>query len=193
MTATGLLVDTQNLSDYLGRDVTGDAGADTAVAAASDMVRSLAGQEFTEATETIALDGTNTDALLLPQRPVTSVDSVVLVDSALDETTVTDYWLDGALGLLLRQGAPSSSNGAAYYASWPEGRRNIVVTYTHGYAPADIPADVRMVALAIATRLVIQGAAIQESSGDVSIRYGTNATDFTAGERAILHKYRQIG
>jgi hypothetical protein len=47
-----------------------------------------------------------------------------------------------------------------------------------------------MVALAIATRLIVQGAALQEGRGQASIRYAVASTDLTAGERAILRKYR---
>jgi hypothetical protein len=65
-----------------------------------------------------------------------------------------------------------------------------VVTYQHGYADADLPRDVRMVALSIASRLVVQGVASEESNGPVSVKYATPATDLTAGELRILQKYR---
>jgi hypothetical protein len=74
---------------------------------------------------------------------------------------------------------------------WPEGRQNITVTYQHGYADADLPRSVRMVALAIASRLVVQGVAVEESNGPVSVKYANAATDLTAGELRILQRYRQ--
>ena len=73
---------------------------------------------------------------------------------------------------------------------WPAGRQNVEVTYKHGYTPAELPRSVRMVALHIASRLVIQGVAQYETIGDVQMRYGVNATDLTDGERRILRKYR---
>ena len=48
-------------------------------------------------------------------------------------------------------------------------------------------------ALTLASRMIVQGVASEESQGTERIRYGTAATDFTDGERAILHKYRQVG
>jgi hypothetical protein len=50
---------------------------------------------------------------------------------------------------------------------WPSGRQNITVTYDHGYADADLPRDVRMVALSVASRIAVQGVALEESVGDV--------------------------
>jgi hypothetical protein len=47
-----------------------------------------------------------------------------------------------------------------------------------------------MVALSIASRLVVQGVASEESNGPVSVKYATPATDLTAGELRILQKYR---
>jgi type II secretory ATPase GspE/PulE/Tfp pilus assembly ATPase PilB-like protein len=50
---------------------------------------------------------------------------------------------------------------------------------------------VKMVALAIANRLVTQGGKIQEQIGQASARYAVSSTDLTVGERAILRKYKQ--
>jgi hypothetical protein len=65
------------------------------------------------------------------------------------------------------------------------------VTYDHGYADADLPRDVRMVALSLASRLIVQGPALQERRGDDSVTYAVANTDLTNGERLILHKYRR--
>ena len=67
------------------------------------------------------------------------------------------------------------------------------ISYNHGYDEDDLPRDIREVALNIASRLVVQGVASEESQGSERIRYGTNATDFTKGELMILAKYRQVG
>lgn len=179
----------QDLTDYLGRDVTADDGALIAVDAACDTVRSVTEQDFSFATETVRLDGTGTDVLLLPQLPVSAAGTVTV-----NGTAVTDY---RALsdGRLVRVGGTATyatwASGYANAAYWPEGRQNIVVTYDHGYAGTALPRSVRLVALALASRLVVQGVALQESQGDVSIRYATAATDLTAGEKLILGKYRR--
>jgi hypothetical protein len=85
----------------------------------------------------------------------------------------------------------TSSAGAA--TVWPEGRQNVRVTYDHGYVSGttvDVPNDVRMVALSVAERLVLQGPVILETIGDVTVRWSTNQLDLTDGEKAILAKYR---
>lgn len=180
----------QDLTDYLGRDVTGDDGALIAVDAACDTVRSVTEQDFSLVVgDRVTLDGTGTDTLLLPQLPVVGAGTVTV-----NGTAVTDY-ATTADGRLVRVGGTATyATWAAGYANaayWPEGRRNVVVTYDHGYAGTALPRSVRLVALALASRLVVQGVALQESQGDVSIRYATAATDLTAGEKLILGKYRR--
>jgi hypothetical protein len=68
---------------------------------------------------------------------------------------------------------------------------NVVVRYTHGYRSTDVPDDVRMVALNLAGRLLIQGPknAMAETNGDVQIRYAVAATDLTANELRILRRH----
>lgn len=174
----------QDLSDWLGKDVTADDGALIAIDAACDVCRTTAEQEFNQVTgDTITLDGTGTDCLLLPELPVTAA-GTVLVNGG----TVNDYAL-GSNGRLIRM---SGTAGVIYGASpiWPMGRENVVVTYDHGYAGSALPRDVRMVALSLAARLVVQGVATQESLGDVSVTYAGPAMDLTKGEAAILRKYR---
>lgn len=188
----------QDLTDYLGRDMSADDGALIAVDAACDMVRTLTEQDFLPATETIKLDGTGTDTLLLPQVPVTGAGTVVVNGGTLDdnEYTVTER------GHLVR--IYSGTDGTATWSTWsqtgypcsywPQGRQNIEVTYEHGYlsgTATDIPADVRLVALMIASRLTVQGVKIHEARGQAQNRYAVVSTDLTAGEQMILRKYRE--
>jgi hypothetical protein len=178
-------IDQQDLTDYLGRDVTTDDGALAAVDAACDMCRTLSEQTFNAVVaDTITLDGTGTDALLLPERPVSAAGTVTV-----NGGTVTDYVLGGN-GILFRRGTVTS-DWCWPGLNWPYGRQNICVTYNHGYAAVDLPRDVRMVALSIASRLVVQGVAKSESQGDLSVTYATAASDLTANELRILRKYRQ--
>lgn len=182
-------ISVQDLEDYLGREVTADPGALIAVDAACDMCRTVSEQTFNAGTATVTLDGTGTDALLLPQRPANTVGTVVVSGG-----TVTDYVLkdNGVLVRKLPVTAAIDYWSEVPYptAVWPAGRQNVEVTYTHGYASADIPRDVAMVALAIASRLVVQGPASFETVGDSSVRYAVANTDLTNGEKAILTKYR---
>lgn len=175
----------QDLSDHLGRDVTADNGAVMAVDAACDIVRELTEQDFNFATSTVGLDGTGTDALVLPQGPVAQAGTVTV-----NGGTVTDYMLVPDSSTLIRGTA-----GARYYWSpvWPMGRQNVRVTYDHGYLVAgtanDVPRSIRMVALMIAERLVVQGVAQSETLGDVSMTYATKAGELTKSEEAILYGY----
>lgn len=181
----------QDLTDYLGITVTADPGAVIAVDAACDMCRTVSDQSFNRGTSTITLDGTGTDMLLLPQLPVVSAGTVNV-----SGTAVTDYVVDTNRGMLIRKLTDQPvqdwwTTDPIPSVVWPRGRQNVQVSYTHGYLDADIPRDVRMVALTVASRLVVQGVSQFESlPGGVSVRYGTNATDFTDGERQILYKYR---
>jgi hypothetical protein len=171
----------QDVVDYLGRGGTADPGIIIAADAACDTVRTLAEQDFNQVIGgTIVLDGTGTDALVLPERPVAAAGTVVV-----NGGTVTDYVLSGT-GILFRGTA-----GAYLRPTWPSGRQNIVVTADYGYATVDLPRDVRMVALSIASRLIVQGVAKSETIGQTSITYAVAATDLTNGEKAILRKYRQ--
>lgn len=146
---------------------------------ACDMCRTIAEQQFNRGTTVYTLDGSGTDTMLLPQLPVNSAGTVLV-----NGTAITDFMLNGN-GILLR-----GSAGAYPRPTWPEGRQNVTVTIDHGYADADLPRDVRMVALAAAARMIVQGVATEESIGASRIRYGGNATDFTNNELRILRKYR---
>jgi hypothetical protein len=182
-------IDTQDLSDYIGRDVTDDDGAVICVDSAIEMVRTLTEQDFSPLTDTIALDGTGTDTLLLPQLPVSGAGTVVVNGGTL---TTSDY-VATADGHLIRTGGTAIwttwLRGDYPTPYWPPGRRNVTVTYDHGYA-GTVPADVRAVALNIASRMITQGGASFESVGQVSKRYAVASTDLTNGEKAILRRHR---
>lgn len=167
----------QDLSDLLGRDVTEDEGALAAVDAACDWVRTMTGQTLNLVEEDAAvLDGTGTPYLVLPQFPVTEVKSVSINEEELEE----EDWKLAVKGVLVR---PTGV--------WNEGNQNVEVTYSHGYAAEDFPRDLRMVALMIAQRLIVQGVASFEAVGPVNVRYAVNPTDLSSGEKIILAKYRR--
>lgn len=189
----------QDVVDRLGRGGTADAGLVSAVASACQMVQTLSGQDLDLATETVTLDGTGTDALVLPQLPVNNVGTVSIRGTVVDPQFY-DLKDNGVLvrvyGTATTSNQPLFSDDWQYVNSysevrWPLGRQNISVTYSHGYGT--VPADLQEVALSLASRLVIQGVALQESTGPNSIRYAVSSTDLTSGEKAIIRKYRQIG
>jgi hypothetical protein len=169
-------IDAQDISDLLGRDVTADPGAIMAIDSACDMIRAITEQDFNRGTATITLDGTGTDALLLPQRPLNSAGSVLVDGAAEPNFMYTEQ------GLLLR-----GTLGCNPRPTWPRGRQNVTVTYDHGYD--EVPRDVRMVAVQIAMRLVVQGVAQSETIGDATMNYGMAADDLTRNEERILAGY----
>lgn len=180
-------VSPQDLTDLLGRDVTSDPGALMALDAACDIIRDTCEQDFNAATDTVSLNGTGTDVLLLPQRPVIAA-GTVLVNGG----TVTDYIPPTPEGFLYRGTAIGLGYWSNCGAMWPRGRQNIRVTYDHGYTVAptnNVPRSIRMVALSIASRLVVQGVAQSETVGDTTISYGMAASDLTEGEKAIIYGY----
>jgi hypothetical protein len=174
----------QDVSDRLGRDVTADDGALSAVDSACQIVRTVAEQSFELVTgDTVTLDGTGTDCLLLPELPVTAAGTVVL-----NGGTISDYKL-GDAGRIYR------TNGTTGFSSWwatpvwPLGRQNVTVTYDHG--AGTVPADVREVALNLAMRLLVQGVAVFETiASGQQIRYAGAADDLTVNELRILRKHR---
>lgn len=180
----------QDLSDYVGRDLSSDDSAAFAVSSACETVRTLTEQDFAPAVGgTAVLDGTGTDTVLLPQAPVTGAGTVVVNGGTLDPALDYAWTADGRLIRTDGTATLSIYAGCGPSAYWPAGRRNVVVTYDHGYA-GTAPDDIRMVALSIANRFITQGGAIQEQVGQVSRRYAVASTDLTNGERAIIRKYR---
>jgi len=176
-----------DLESITGRTFTADEAA-IVLDWACNAVRTAAEQTFNKVSgETIYLDGTDTDALVLPQLPVTKVSSVSVLSAPSNGTWTTagsaDWTLNGS-GTLY---AVDRAGTALFGACWPKGRQNVSVNYDHGYTT--VPADVAGVALAFAHRLVMQGPSIFEVVGDEQVRYGTNAGDFTPGEQMILRKH----
>ena len=182
MTSLDPFVTVQDLTDYVGRDVTADPGALMAVDAACDMIRDITEQDFNAGTTTITLDGSGTDVLILPQRPVTRAGTVLV-----DGSAITDYVPATPDGFLYRGAAVATFTGTG--ACWPRGRQNVTVTYEHGFQSLDVPRSIRMVAISYAARLVLQGVAQQETVGDVIVNYGMSASDLTVNELRILKGY----
>jgi hypothetical protein len=193
-----------DLGDLLGEDLTTSDSALIACDAACDVVRTEAEQTFNVVNyDEIILDGSGTDALLLPERPVNGVDSVEV------NGTAVDNWVLNSLGVLIRTESPTIEDWGdwpyLFRLTWPSGRQNITVTYDHGYADDDFPRDVRVVALQCAARIYSQATSVaaagveSETLGSYSISYATNSSSssangdgdlLTSGERAILRKYR---
>jgi hypothetical protein len=163
-----------DLGTYLGYELVEDK-ATLCVEGACDLVRNRTGQAFDEVKEeTITLDGSGTDAVVLPQLPVTEV--IAVTD---DETELEDFRLTQA-GILQRTDA----------GVWTRGRGKVEVTYSYGYTAETVPREVRVLALTLAARLYQQGIVASETVGATSVTYSTDSLTLTAGEKAILKRYR---
>lgn len=179
-----------DLSDKLGFDVTSDDKALIAVDAACDTIRFVTGQTINAVNGgTAILDGTGTDALPLPQRPVLNAGTVIESGGTL--TLGTDYKL-GANGILYRlPGVMDSGWGTEQCRSyWWPGRQNIEVTYSHGYA--EVPASIRGVALELASRLYGQASGVVfEQLGQHSVRWDKTASELTPTEKLVLDNIKR--
>lgn len=163
-----------------------------AVNAACDVIRSAAEQQLNfDPLDTIRLDGTGTDALLLPELPVVDVFDVSYAGFASgDESEDAPAFRLGRDGVLYTK-SPTV---------WKAGRQNIEVVYSHGYgvdlgsgedAP-EFPDDLRLVALALAERIYDQGPVKQESVGGYQAVYAANdPIGLTTNEKRIVDKYRK--
>jgi len=177
-------ISTTDLVNYIGVGSTTDPAMLMAVDAACDVCRDVAERDFNLTTATVTLDGPGTDALVLPNRHLPALTAGTVMVNGIAEA---NYTLDTRRGILFRGTA-----GVFPRPSWPYGRQNIAVTLNYGYGTAVFPRSVKMVALAIASRLVVQGAAGEETVGDVRVKYAAASTDLTSGERLILSKLRGI-
>ena len=176
---------------------------------ASDMVRRYTRQQISQTVnDTIVLPGNWDNVLVLPQRPVTNVSSV-LINGASPVyqvwRTVDDTLFMGTgayqpdFGVLLWGGnalwGPAGSNTGpqATGATWQGPSSQITVTYTHGFA--EIPGDIvnvvaGMVALAIASPVGVN----MEKIGGYQVAYSRSeggAMQIQPADKEILNYYRK--
>lgn len=183
---TSPFISVTDLGAYLRQDLDDDDLAVIATDSACDVVRGWVDQELDESlNDTVVLDGNGADVLLLPELPVTAVDSVTLYDGESSEELLVagsdeDYLL-GSGGLLYRMGN-----------TWPEARQCITVVYDHGYATGEVPSDIRLVALQVAARIHDAAHLVRETVGSYSIEYVQGMGGLTKYEKDVLRKYRRV-
>jgi hypothetical protein len=168
------------------------------VTAACDLVRLFTEQDIYPAVTggTALLDGTGTETLLLPQLPVLNAGTVIENVTSPSPGTLTlntDYKLSDNGELYRLPGLIDSGWSTGYVVNnWWPGRQNIQVVYSYGYALADVPPDLKEVAIQMAKRLSSQnGNVVFEQIGQRQIRYDGPATDFTNTEKLVLRRYKQ--
>jgi hypothetical protein len=158
-----------------------DEGAAMALDAAEVIIKTYTKQDIEETSETVYIDGPRNSALLLPQLPVTTVTTVTEDGTSL--TVSEEYFLDDEHGVLYRC---SGDRYSPVY--WSQGTLNIAVTYTHGYET--IPADVKLVTCSAAGRIFDHAGVTQETASGYSASYDSASVFLSAGERAVLDRYR---
>jgi hypothetical protein len=153
----------------------GDAQA--AIDVVTELMRAYCRQTLTAvADDTVILAGTPARRLLLGERPVTAVDSPILVDGvALSDTE----WKWTRRGVLWR------------LAGWGDDVTPVEVTYDHGFAvlPADLAAVCRTAALRLSSNPA--GRAHYTIVGDYQVGFGSPELAFTLAELTVLDRYRR--
>lgn len=143
--------------------------------------------------ETVLLDGNGALALFLPSLYVTAVSavSVTLPDGSTYAAKIGSgldvAWNEGGQLAWL----PSSMSGVGY---WPEGLRNVSVTYSGGYAT--VPADLQAALNSLTNRMpkVLSGLTTAKI-GTASMTYGAAlaAGGLLSVEQWVFDRYRIIG
>lgn len=176
--------DHTDLATWLGLDdMTTDENnrADSLLADASDIIREEVkrGQLGIVTDETIRMNGTSDESILLPSTPVISVSAVTLDGEPLTEGH--DWYLDGNMIVRLPVTRAVILDGIADEMStfplgtagfgWPE--QTLEITYTHGYP--EIPGKVKTICLAMVVRVWTNPASVaRETVGDTSTVYDNN-------------------
>lgn len=144
----------------------------TMLDSASEAVREAAGQQFTRATSTVTLPVSDGTRLVLPQRPVVSVQSV-----SVDGTTDTSWAL--VSGELRRA-------GGWMLRSLP-GR--VTVTYTHGYAAVPRPVRDLVATLAVAAMEKASSGALGSGARQEAISGDSYSVTYAAPKDATISPF----
>jgi len=158
-----------------------DFGSVDPVAAATQMIRDYCGWHIAPVEEeTLVLDGTGTNTLLLPSRRVVQVSQVLVRDEPLDSAGYE--W--SAIGALRRLGGV-----------WPEAYRSIEVTLEHGFNDMFVLADI-VDSVAARIRLDPSGMIARQGAGTQSVSFGGRTAQGGGGhgllgtEKDMLEPYR---
>lgn len=184
-TLAGALTNVDNVKEYLRISDSGDdAFIGRLIAAAQVQIAQFCRRQLISGPVTAEKhdgDGAS-DTLILREWPASSVTSVSIDGSSISGS---DYELDTATGRLFYKPAGS-------YSPWPEGRRNIAVTYVAGYSttPSDLVLGATVHVAWIFKRTARLGERQYTVSPDVS---GVFMVDAIAPECIeIFDRYRRV-
>lgn len=273
LVATDPFASVELLAAYLQVDIDpGDLMANEALLGATSLIQSYCDAviSFVE-DETIVVDGSGTETLLLPERPVVEVGQVILdFDQDVPNELLgpgngsNSQYAFSSHGMLYKRATQLVGSGASPTTAWPNRRAAVQVTYSHGYridatnveraqtvtgttanthiaipglnadtdtllqvidmttaghpiltATADgygikvstvttgkellvtwekfipgLPADVRIITVAVASRAYAQDGATQESAGSYNASYAGQPGVLTEDEKRALDKYK---
>jgi hypothetical protein len=170
-----LLVAAEEFAGYLQRDLDRYT-AETALAAASGLVRHYCRWPISAESTTFVQDGNGAQLLSLPTLRLNAVTAVRVG------------------GVLLDPGQYEWSRGGQLYrngAYWPARFRSVEADVEHGYA--EVPDEVRAVVLALTTRYYVNPDGLRSKSvGAVSRTFGDAAAagDLTRLEMSLIAGYR---
>lgn len=193
------LITAAELNSYVGETVDVDL-AEVLITDITAEAQQATGQTIEQvSSDAVSLRGVPGRRLALPQRPVTAVASVALVDG--DVTTAltvnTDYRL--VQDDLVRE----ATNPWSLESGWGGWDQTVSVTYTHGWAVASIPQWIKTIALTACARAIervtvdgsvtdLYGAGgdrpiVQESVGAYSVTYASGGTDAATLSGGLLN------
>lgn len=156
--------------------------------AASGLVTEYLEQQLTQTlADVVVLDPINGAYVFLPERPVTAVTLLEILDS----TQSPPVWTTAdpsTYEVSLRLGAIAGLPGCGVY--WPSAPGTWRVTYDHGYET--IPSSLVSVVLGVAARAYSSPASIeQERLGGYQVKYAVEASGFSALELVALNKHKE--
>lgn len=138
------------------------ARADALLSDASDIIRAGLGQTISQVVDDQQVLTAAWGVIRLPQRPVTAVTSVALIDGA-TSITVTGWTWDGLdlidLGRATTSTAPVSD------------AQTFRVTYTHGYPPGQIPGLLLSIVCGAAARTLTAPSLVDGLTGETIGQY----------------------
>lgn len=137
--------------------------AQQALDLASDIIRGYTRNTISQVTETAQFEGSSSDCIVLPQRPVTAVTAVSVTDrNGVTSVVAPAGWTWTRGGNLRRVDG----------SSWGGPDSTVTVTYTHGFAA--VPGDVKAIALALARRMTVNpDGYVREAIGSYNVGYAT--------------------
>lgn len=168
----------EELRIHLGLSSIDAVRADQLLGEAENAVKAEARQSIDEvAADVVELAGVWARTLKLPERPVTAVTAVTLVDAVGISRTITEY-------VWSRRGNLRRTDGG--YWGGPDA--TVTVTYSHGYATP--PRELNTLAVNLAARAWVNPARVrQEGVGTYQVSFADLQAEMTDREAELCHRY----